>query len=128
MNIWMTAGVVGIVVVGYGMLAAQDDGPKPFLPGDRVMLKESLLGCEPKSQDRLYDFIAANDRDAYVRFMDAEIRAGRCTMLRPGRTLSVEDVALFAGTSQVREVGATRSWSVTTGVFRDVGTKTGRDR
>lgn len=120
--------VISVTVIT--CLLAGCDGKREavFLPGDEVRLTQEILGCKEAAQEKLQRLVLAQDRAAFEKLINEEVRRNGCTWFQPGASLHIEDVALMAGRTLVRPVGQTRSLWVTTATLTESGKKTGRVR
>lgn len=118
---------VTAVVIGVGLFF-EGERPVKFLPGDQVVMNEPVVGCGPEAYDRLTDFAAAHDQDVFNAYVNTSLKSGRCVLFRPGSAAQIEKVELFEGSTQMRQIGETKSWLVTTSMLNISAKKTGRVR
>lgn len=120
--------IISVTVITCLLAGCDGQRESVFLPGDEVRLAQEVLGCNESAQEKLQRLVLAQDREAFGKLINEEVRRNGCTWFQPGTSLHVEDVALMAGRTLVRPVGQTRSLWVTTATLAEVGKKTGRVR
>ncbi len=78
--------------------------------------KENAIACTSKKfLDQAVTFAIQKDKVAFVRMMDGR----RCTIVKPGIRVFLEDVSIFSDLMEVRPFGATTTlWMTRDGLDR----------
>jgi hypothetical protein len=110
---WLFGPILGVIVVVVGFIALMNLAV-PMNPGSQAtsgsneerIKSDGYVGCKTREySDKLDQYAANRDRQAFENALAAGILSGECTRFRAGESVFLTDTAIFSGLVKIRRAG-----------------------